>query len=83
MLYLSCLKNSKIKHEFRTTFEPNLSVYDIEKISKIVGNNQNYFLQKYNPPNDRVIKIPHSKADFDEALARSLKNASLTRLRGF
>ena len=80
---IKILKNSKIKHEFRTTFEPNLSVYDIEKISKIVGNNQNYFLQKYNPPNDRVIKIPHSKADFDEALARSLKHASLTRLRGF
>ena len=80
---INILKNCDTDHEFRITFEPELSVDDIEKISKLVGENEKYYLQKYNPPNSKVVKIPHSKAEFEEALKKARMFVPKAELRGF
>lgn len=65
---IELLKNSKINYEFRTTFAPDVSLSDIEEISKLISNAKAFAIQKYNPPNESVITIPHSYEDFEKAL---------------
>ena len=80
---MALLKNSGVPHEFRTTFEPRLSTLDIEKIAALVGEGENYFIQKYNLPDETVTLIPHKKSEFDEALKLAQKHNSKAKLRGF
>ncbi len=79
---IEILKLSNVDHEFRTTFEPELKIEDIESIAKIVGENNKYYIQKYNLPNEKVVKIPHSVDEFKNALMLARKFAPLTNLRG-
>lgn len=52
------LIDSNIEYEFRTTFAPNLTVNDIEIISKNIAGAKRYFLQQYTKINNIE---PHKK----------------------
>lgn len=78
---IEVLKKSKIDYEFRTTFAPDVSLSDIEKISKLISNAKAFAIQKYNPPNENVITIPHSFEDFEKALEIAKKYVKNSFLR--
>ncbi len=61
---IDSLLNSNIDYEFRTTFSPDITLDDIEKIAKRINGAKNYYIQKYNSPNIKIIKIPHAKEVF-------------------
>lgn len=57
-IYLIC--SSKLEHEFRTTFTPNLIFEDIEYIKKhMIYNDPNYYLQQYRQVRESD-PLPHS-----------------------
>ncbi len=64
---INIIMNSGIDYEFRTTFSPDITVQDIEEIAKTIAGAKSYAIQKYNPVDDKIIKIPHSKNTFLEA----------------
>ncbi len=70
---IDILLKGKVDYEFRTTFAPDIAISDIEEISQMIKGAKTYAIQKYNPPNLNVIKIPHSKSDFLEAQSVSKK----------
>ena len=80
---INLLMNSKIDHEFRTTFAPDVLLEDVEKISKLIEGAKAYAIQKYNPPSKSVITIPHCKTDFDKALEIAKKFVNNSFLRSF
>ena len=61
---INIILNSDIDYEFRTTFSPDISVDDIVEIAKMIKGARVYAIQKYNPPKEKIIKIPHSTEDF-------------------
>ena len=46
---INLLKQNLVNYEFRTTISPNLTLEDIEKISKTIKGAKNYSLQQYRP----------------------------------
>lgn len=46
---IEILKKGKVDYEFRTTFSPDLSADDIEKIFNLIPQTKNYYLQKHIP----------------------------------
>lgn len=79
---INILKNSGVDYEFRTTFSPDISVGDIEDICKnYIFGAKSYAIQKYNPPNESIITIPHSKDDFNNALLVAKKYVNNAFLR--
>ncbi len=46
---IKIIKESGIKHEFRTTFCPELTRNDVLEISDMIGNEADYYLQQYRP----------------------------------
>ena len=47
---MEIIKTSGVKHEFRTTVTPDLTVDDIIVLASLVGNESTYFLQPYQKP---------------------------------
>lgn len=80
-LSINLLLNSNINYEFRTTFSPDVTVENIEEIASYIKNAKAYAIQKYNPPNQSVIKIPHSFDDFNKALKTAKKYVKNSFLR--
>lgn len=61
---INILMKSDIDYEFRTTFAPDVSLEDIEEIAKTIKGAKSYAIQKFNPLNEKIVKIPHSLNDF-------------------
>jgi pyruvate formate lyase activating enzyme len=61
---IDILMKSGIDYEFRTTFAPDVSLEDIEEIAKTIKGAKSYAIQKYNPLDEKIMKIPHSLNDF-------------------
>ena len=65
---IELIMNSGIDYEFRTTFSPDLSVEDIEKIGKLIEGAKRYSIQKYNTVEyNKINMLPRKKSDFFEA----------------
>ena len=80
---IKILKNSKIDYEFRTTFSPDITFVDFEKLCKEIEGAKSFAIQKYNPQNNNVLIIPHSIADFEKALFIAKKYVKNSFLRSF
>lgn len=79
---VNLLKNSKINYEFRTTFSPDVLLSDIEQISRFIQGAKSYAIQKYRPVNEKVVLIPHTYRDYENAIAVAKKYVSSSFLRG-
>ena len=65
---IKLLLNSQIESEFRTTFSPDLTLDDIEKICKLIRGAKAYSIQKYNHVDNNKKNMPaRDKNDFDKA----------------
>jgi len=79
---INIIQNSNIDYEFRTTFEPMLSISDIEGIAKSLGNVSSYAIQKYRPvSNMQAPHMPHGYDSLNEAFALAKKYISNTITR--
>lgn len=70
---INILMQSGIDYEFRTTFAPDVSLNDIEEIAKTIKGAKSYAIQKFNPLEDKVVKIPHPLSDFKLANEKAKK----------
>jgi len=65
---IELIMNSKIDYEFRTTFSPDLTVFDIVDIAKLISGAKSFSLQKYNTVQyNKINMLPRKKDDFFEA----------------
>ena len=75
---IDLLLKNMVDYEFRTTFSPDLSVEDIEKICIRIRGAKNYSIQKYNTVEyNKVNMIPRQKADHfkaEEIAKKYIKN---------
>ena len=84
---IKILKNSGIKHEFRTTYLPVLDEDDISEITDtFVGKNSKYFIQQFrnvitNDPSYHNL-IPHKKSEVLSAVATAQEHIGLCGVRG-
>jgi len=83
---IELIKQFAPDYEFRTTFEPDLSVDEIEKIAELLGKNcKKYFLQQYRPTTQKtqIIKMPHQIEQLNLALnvaKKYIDNVSIRNL---
>jgi len=84
---IKILKNSGIKHEFRTTYLPILNEDDISEITDtFVGKNSKYFIQQFrnivtNDPEYHNL-IPHKASEVLAAAAIAKSHIGLCGVRG-
>lgn len=78
---VNLLINSNINYEFRTTFSPDVTVEDVEQISKTIKGAKSYAIQRYNPQQNKKIEGTHSLEDFINALKIAKKNVPNSFLR--
>lgn len=67
--------------EFRTTFIPELTAQDVADIAQKIKTAPRFVLQKYNPVDGHNLP-PHTKEEFQEALAEAKKIKPNTTSRG-
>ena len=67
------LKTSGIKHEFRTTYAPNLHEEDILKLLEDIGPCENYSLQQYKKPSfiTNDLLEPHKPSEFEQIKSKA------------
>lgn len=65
---INYIKNCGVDYEFRTTFAPNLTCEDIEKIVNYIKGAKTYSLQQYQKPEHIVKEIlqPHTPSEFNK-----------------
>lgn len=76
---IDILKNCSVDFEFRTTFAPDVTLEDIEKIGKLVEGAENFYLQTYNPQ-ENSSPFKHNPQTFEEAcsiLKKYVKNCQI------
>lgn len=84
---IKILKNSGIKHEFRTTYLPVLDEQDISEITdNLVGKGSKYFIQQFrnivtNDPKYHSLN-PHKKNEVMSAVAIAKSHIGLCGVRG-
>ena len=65
---IDLLLKGEVDYEFRTTFSPDLSLDDIEKICKRINGAKNYSIQKYNTVEyNKINMIPRERQDHFKA----------------
>lgn len=65
---IELLLNGQVDYEFRTTFSPDLTLSDIEKICKTISGAKTYSIQKYNFVEYNKKNMPQRlKTDFEDA----------------
>lgn len=84
---IKILKNSGVKHEFRTTYLPVLDEDDINEITdNFVGKNSKYFIQQFRNivTNDPMYNklIPHKSAEVMAAATIAKANIGMCGVRG-
>lgn len=72
---VNILKTSGIKHEFRTTYAPNLNKDDIMRLLVDIAPCENYSLQQYKKPSFIINELlePHKPSEFEEIKQNSTK----------
>ena len=80
---IAILMQKKVDFEFRTTFSPDITLEDIKEIALITEGAPRFFLQKYNPVNDKTLTIPHSLSTFEKALEIVKEKVPFSKIRGF
>ncbi|NLB62033.1 MAG: anaerobic ribonucleoside-triphosphate reductase activating protein [Clostridiales bacterium] len=74
---------SGVDYEFRTTFAPQLSVFDIEKIAIQLMGAKRYAIQQYRRENENKIALaPHSKEIVEQAAEGARKHLVNVIMRG-
>jgi pyruvate formate lyase activating enzyme len=74
------LKESGVKHEFRTTFCPDLTKEDILAISKTIVGESDYYLQQYRQVEGEG--VPHPRAYVEETAKCVVANGGKCSVRG-
>lgn len=65
---IDLLLKNYVDYEFRTTFSPDLSLEDLEKICIRIKGAKNYSIQKYNTVEyNKINMMPRNKSDFTKA----------------
>lgn len=73
------LKNSSIDYEFRTTYSPDITFEDFEKIGELIEGARAYYLQTYNPQEEN---LPRTKAEnYEKALEIVKKHVKFAQKR--
>lgn len=78
---IKILLGSKINYEFRTTFAPDVTLNDIEKISQMISGAKAYAIQKYFSQQNSPLRKGHCFEDFQNALEISKKYINNSFLR--
>lgn len=82
---IDIIKNSNIKHEFRTTIAKELHTYDnIYNICKIIGNNEIYYLQNFEDSQGVINHNLHSfsKEELKEIEEKLIEKYPNVKIRG-
>ena len=80
---IDLLLKGVVDYEFRTTFSPDLSVEDIEKIGKRINGAKNYSIQKYNTVEyNKINMIPRPREDHFKAQEIAKKYAKNVVVKG-
>lgn len=80
---IDLLLKNVVDYEFRTTFSPDLSLQDIEKICVRIKGAKNYSIQKYNTVEyNKVNMMPRSKEDHFKAMEIAKKYVKNVLVKG-
>ncbi len=74
------LRESGVKHEFRTTFCPDLTKEDILEISKNIVGESDYYLQQYRQVEGEG--VPHPRAYVEDTAKCVVENGGKCTVRG-
>ena len=85
---IEILKNSKIEYEFRTTFSPDISIFDIQEVANLARGAKNFYLQKYTAENvvlctPNIALTPHTRSVYNNALNVLKETIPNSKIRGF
>ena len=76
---IEILKNSNIDYEFRTTYSPDITFEDFEKIGQLICGAKAYFIQTYNPQSGNLPRTRYK--NYEKAVEIVKKYVKLVQKR--
>lgn len=76
---IEILKNSNIDYEFRTTYSPDITFEDFEKIGQLICGAKAYFIQTYNPQSENLPRTRYE--NYEKAVEIVKKYVKLVQKR--